>query len=85
MNHRETVQTIARHLPHVERHTVAEVLEVAGEIWAQELAKPGGSVTLVNLGVLHVEIQDRPMTRMYFRFRPKGWLKEKVKDGTQEE
>lgn len=55
MNHRQTVQAVARRLPHLQKHTVAEVLEVAAEVWAAELAQPGGTVTLVNLGRLYVE------------------------------
>ncbi|GAB4514699.1 MAG: hypothetical protein OHK0046_17170 [Anaerolineae bacterium] len=58
MNHRLTVQAVVRRLPHLQKHTVAEVLEVAAEVWAAELAQPGGTVTLVNLGRLHVEAQQ---------------------------
>jgi nucleoid DNA-binding protein len=58
MNHRQTVQAVARRLPHLPKHTVAEVLEVAAEVWTAELAQPGGTVTLVNLGRLYVEAQQ---------------------------
>ena len=58
MNHRQTVQAVARRLPHLQRHTVAEVLEVAAEVWAAELAQPGGTVTVANLGRLYVEAQQ---------------------------
>lgn len=58
MNHRQTVQAVARRLPHLPRNTVAEVLEVAAEVWVAELAQPGGTVTLVNMGRLHVEAQQ---------------------------
>ncbi|MDK3157326.1 hypothetical protein QPK87_12170 [Kamptonema cortianum] len=58
MNHRQTVQAVARRLPHLQKHIVAEVLEIAAEVWAAELAQPGGTVTLVNLGRLHVEAQQ---------------------------
>ena len=58
MNHRQTIQAVARRLPHLQRHQVAEVLEVAAEVWAEELARPGGNVALVNLGRLHVEVQQ---------------------------
>lgn len=58
MNHRQTVQAVARRLPHLQKHTVAEVLEVAAEVWAAELAQPGGVVTVVNLGRLYVEVQQ---------------------------
>ncbi|MCC7208150.1 MAG: hypothetical protein IT323_12650 [Anaerolineae bacterium] len=57
MNHRQSVQAIARRLPHLERYDVAEVLEVAAEVWAKELARPGGVVKIGNLGKLHVEVQ----------------------------
>lgn len=105
MNHRQTVQAIARRLPHLPKHTVAEVLEVAAEVWAAELAQPGGVVTIINLGRLHVEAQQMqvggairekleaqysppPATirRLYYRFRPSGWLKERIEEAyeTQE-
>lgn len=58
MNHRQTVQAVARRLPHLQRHQVAEVLEVAAEVWAAELAKPGRVITIVNLGSLHIEAQE---------------------------
>lgn len=58
MNHRQTVQAVARRLPHLQKHTVAEVLEIAAEVWAAELAQPRGTVTVVNLGRLHVEAQQ---------------------------
>ncbi|MEQ8673724.1 MAG: HU family DNA-binding protein [Aggregatilineales bacterium] len=99
MNHRQTVQAVARRLPHLQRHTVAEVLEVVAEVWAEELAQPEGRVTLINLGKLQIEAQqmrvggavrDRleaehgiaPTTirRLYYRFRPSGWLRQKVEE-----
>ncbi len=58
MNHRQTVQAVARRLPHLQRHQVAEVLEVAAEVWATELAKPGSAISLINLGRLQVEAQE---------------------------
>ena len=58
MNHRQTVQAVARRLPHLQKHIVAEVLEVAAEVWAAEMAQPGGVITIVNLGRLHVEAQQ---------------------------
>ena len=99
MNHRQTVQAVARRLPHLQRHTVAEVLEVVAEVWAEELAQPGSRVTLINLGKLQIEAQqmrvggavrDRleaqhgtaPTTiqRLYYRFRPSGWLRQKIEE-----
>ena len=58
MNHRQTVQAVARRLPHLQRHTVAEVLEVTAEVWAEALAQPDSSVTLMDLGKLHIEAQQ---------------------------
>lgn len=99
MNHRQTVQAVARRLPHLQRHTVAEVLELVAEVWAEELAQPGSQVTLINLGKLSVDAQqmrvggavrDRleaehgiaPTTRLrlYYRFRPSGWLRDKIEE-----
>ncbi|TVR20970.1 MAG: hypothetical protein EA396_09260 [Anaerolineaceae bacterium] len=103
MNHRQTVIAVARRLPHLERHTVAEVLEVTGEIWAAELAKPHSTVTVINLGKLYVEAQQmqvggavrnklqtqhgtapNKIRRIYYRFRPSGWLKELIEETHEE-
>lgn len=99
LNHRQTVQAVARRLPHLKRHTVAEVLEVTAEVWADELAQPGSSITLMDLGKLYIEAQqmrvggavrDRMeaehvtaptrLQRLYYRFRPSGWLKARVEE-----
>ena len=104
MNHRQTVQAVARRLPHLQKHTVAEVLEVAAEVWAAQLAQPGGAITIVNLGRLHVEAQQMqvggavrekleaqhgtaPATlqRLYYRFRPTGWLRDLTEEGYEKE
>lgn len=58
MNHRQTVQAVGRRLPHLQKHTIAEVLEVAAEVWAAELAQLGGVATVVNLGRLQIEAQQ---------------------------
>ena len=58
MNHRQTIQAVARHLPHLQRETVAEVLEVTAEVWAKALAQPNDQVTIVTLGKLYVEAQQ---------------------------
>jgi len=58
MNHRESIRKIARRLPHIPRHTVAEVLEVASEVWSEELTKPGAEVALVAMGKLYVEVHE---------------------------
>lgn len=103
MNHRQTVIAVTRRLPHLDRHTVAEVLEVTGEIWAAELAKQGSAVTVINLGKLYIEAQQmrvggavrdklqaqhgtapNKIRRIYYRFRPSGWLKELVEETHEE-
>lgn len=58
MNHRETVRVIHQRLPHLKRREVAEVLEVLAEVWLDALAKPGGVVTVVDLGKLSAEVQS---------------------------
>jgi hypothetical protein len=104
MNHRQTVQAVARRLPHLQKHTVAEVLEVAAEVWAAELAQPDSVVTLVNLGRLHVEAQQMQVggavrdrleayhgtapamiRRLYYRFRPSGWLRDLIEEAYEKE
>jgi nucleoid DNA-binding protein len=104
MNHRQTVQAVARRLPHLERHQVAEVLEVAAEVWAEALSKPGDTITLVNLGRLYVEAQrmqvggavrekleaqygtaPETIRRLYYRFRPSGWLRALIEEAYEKE
>ena len=58
MNHRQTIQAVARRLPHLQRHQVAEVLEVAAEVWAEALATSDAGIALVNLGRLYIERQQ---------------------------
>ena len=57
MNHRETIRQISKRLPHLKRRDVADVLEVMAELWLDELAQPGKSVTVADLGKLVVEVQ----------------------------
>lgn len=98
MKHRQFMQIIGRRLPHVKRDYIADVLEVAAEVWAEALQEPHATVTLMHLGKLHVETQQikvagavreklkarhggiAPLTvrRLYYRFRPAGWLKDLV-------
>ena len=40
------------------RRDVAEVLEVMTELWLDELAQPGQTVTVADLGKLVVEVQN---------------------------
>jgi nucleoid DNA-binding protein len=57
MNHRQTVTEISKRLPRLKRRDVAEVLEVMAELWLEELAQPGQTVTVADLGNLLVEVQ----------------------------
>lgn len=58
MNHLQMVREIALRLPHLKRRDVAEVLEVMAELWLVELARPGATITVADLGKLLVEVQD---------------------------
>jgi nucleoid DNA-binding protein len=57
MNHRQTIAEISKRLPRLKRRDVAEVLEVMAELWLEELAQPGRTVTVADLGKLVVEVQ----------------------------
>lgn len=57
MNHRQTITEISKRLPRLKRRDVAEVLEVMAELWLAELAQPGRTVTVADLGKLVVEVQ----------------------------
>ena len=57
MNHRQTIAEISKRLPRLKRRDVAEVLEVMTELWLDELAQPGQTVTVADLGKLVVEVQ----------------------------
>ena len=97
MKHRQFMQIIGRRLPHVKRDHIADVLEVAAEVWAEALQDGEATVTLMHLGKLQVEVQQMKlsgavrarleardgyapatMRRLYFRFRPAGWLRAQV-------
>jgi nucleoid DNA-binding protein len=89
MNHRQTVSEISKRLPRLKRRDVAEVLEVMAELWLEELAQPGRTVTVVDLGKLMVEVQTvrsggavgrRTPKRVYVRFRPTGRFRQRVLD-----
>ena len=58
MNHRQTIREISKRLPRLKRRDVAEVLEVMTELWLDELAQPGQTVTVTDLGKLVVEVQN---------------------------
>ena len=81
MNHHQTITAISKRLPRLKRRDVAEVLEVMSELWLKELAQPGQTVTVSDLGKLAVEVQTvrsggavgrRMLKRVYVRFRPTG-------------
>lgn len=57
MNHSQTIQAVARRLPHRTKREVAEILEVVEEVWSDELLKPNGSVQVVGLGRVSIEVQ----------------------------
>lgn len=58
MNHRQTIREISKRLPRLKRRDVAEVLDVMTELWLDELAQPGQTVTVADLGKLVVEVQN---------------------------
>jgi len=87
MNHRQTVTEISKRLPRLKRRDVAEVLQVMTELWLDQLAQPGQTVTVADLGKLLVEVQTfrsggavgrRTVTRVYVRFRPTGKFRQFV-------
>jgi len=94
MNHRQTVTEISKRLPRLKRHDVAEVLEVMAELWLEELAQPGQTVTVSDLGKLAVEVQTfhsggavgrHTVKRMYVRFRPTEKFRQHVLNAHIEE
>jgi len=98
MNHCQTITEISKRLPRLKRRDVAEVLEVMAELWLEELAQPGQTVTVADLGKLLVEVQSfrsggavgrRTVKRVYVRFRPTGKFRQfvlnaHIKEGTAE-
>ncbi len=94
MNHRQTVTEITKRLPRLKRRDVAEVLEVMTELWLEELAQPGQTVTVADLGKLLVEVQTfrsggavgrHTVKRVYVRFRPTGKFRQVVLDAYTKE
>ena len=94
MNHRQTITEISKRLPRLKRRDVAEVLEVMTELWLEELAQPGQTVTVADLGKLAVEVQTvqsggavgrRILKRVYVRFRPTAKFRQVVLDAYIEE
>ncbi|KXK50085.1 MAG: hypothetical protein UZ13_02750 [Chloroflexi bacterium OLB13] len=89
MNHRQTIAEISKRLPRLKRRDVAEVLEVMTELWLEELAQPGRTVVVADLGKLVVEVQTfrsggavgrRTVRRVHVRFRPTGKFRQAVLD-----
>ena len=87
MNHRQTVSEIGKRLPRLKRRDVAEVLEVMAELWLDQLAHPGQTVTVADLGKLAVEVQTvrsggavgrRILKRVYVRFRPTAKFRQAI-------
>lgn len=87
MNYRQTVTEISKRLPRLKRRDVAEVLEVMAELWLDELAQPGQTVTVADLGKLTVEVQTvrsggavgrRILKRVYVRFRPTAKFRQAI-------
>ena len=87
MNYSQTITEISKRLPRLKRRDVAEVLEVMAELWLEELAQPGQTVTVADLGKLLVEVQTfrsggavgwRTLKRVYVRFRPTGKFRQAV-------
>jgi nucleoid DNA-binding protein len=87
MNHRQTVAEISKRLPRLKRRDVAEVLEIMTELWLEELAQPGQTVTVADLGKLTVEVQTvrsggaverRILKRVYVRFRPTAKFRQAI-------
>lgn len=98
MNHRQIVTETSKRLPRLKRRDVAEVLEVMAELWLEELAQPGQTVTVTDLGKLLVEVQSfrsggavgrRTVKRVYVRFRPTAKFRQfvlnaHIKEGASE-
>ena len=98
MNHRQTISEISKRLPRLKRRDVAEVLEIMTELWLEELAQPGQTVTVADLGKLTVEVQTvrsggavgrRILKQVYVRFRPTGKFRQcvlnaHIKEGASE-
>lgn len=61
MNHRETVNAVARKLRHVSRRDVSEMLDVLIEVWRDELIQPDADIRIKGLGKLYVEQQTIPI------------------------
>jgi hypothetical protein len=77
MNHRKTVNAVARRLPHQTRRAVDEVLRWAYLFWREALERDE-AVRLPEIGTLRIEVQAiqsggaigrRKLQRLYGRLR----------------
>lgn len=90
MTKRQLVKIIARQLPFTTVRQVEEVLEVAAEVWADEL-QSGRQAHIPGIGRLSIEVQalraggtipakGRVLRRVYGRFRPAGELLQRLEE-----
>jgi len=90
MYYKEMIAAIARKLPHRTRQDVAEVVEILGEVCADELVA-GGHISLPELGRLSIDVHQlrasgavktrSNVNRICGRFRPTSQLKTKILEG----
>ena len=99
MTHRQTIQHIARKLPHRTIYDVDEIVELLIERWLDQLVQ-GNDIHIRDIGTLSVEVQNmqvggailknikgqapKTVKRIYGRFRPAKYLKREVM-GEQDE
>ncbi len=85
MTKRKLIYAIARRLPFMTTGQVADVLEVAAELWCVELLQ-GEVAQIPGIGTLRIEMQDVQaggavqgrLRRVYGRYRLSGALREKL-------
>jgi nucleoid DNA-binding protein len=85
MQKRQLAQQIARRLPDMTALQVEAVLEVAAELWADEL-QTGNWARIPGVGAVRIDVQQlrvagaieraAPVRRVYGRFRPLSTLVE---------
>lgn len=99
MTHRQTIQHIARKLPHRTIYDVDEIVELLIERWLDQLVQ-GEDIHIRDIGTLSIEVQNmqvggailknmtdtppKTVKRIYGRFRPATYLKREVM-GEQDE
>ena len=57
MTHRQTIQHIARKLPHRTNYDVDEVVELLIEYWLDQLVQ-GKDIHIRDIGILSIEVQN---------------------------